>query len=151
MRPCPNDLRRALAPIALALAALVAVAAAGCGGSERLETAPAQGTVTYNGQALEFGSVIFQPEKGPPAKGQIKDGKFVLSTYGDQDGAIVGKHKIAVTCTDAQRPGYTPPADQEAPAGKSLIPKKYTRTSSSDLTETVTEDGPNEFTITLTD
>jgi hypothetical protein len=154
MHPCPTDRhhrRGVLRGVSLLLAAGVVAAVCGCG-SDKLPVAPAKGKVTYNGKELEFGSVIFQPEKGPPARGQIQsDGTFVLGTYGTNDGAIIGKCKIRVTCTENQRPGYTPPQGEEAGVGKSLIPKKYTRAQTSGLTEEVKAGGPNDFTIELKD
>lgn len=137
----------------MALLAAVGLAAAvgGCG-SDRLDVAPAKGKVTYKGKALEFGSVLFQPDKGPPARGQIQsDGTFTLGTYGDRDGAVIGKHKVEVRCSETQKPGYAPPAGEEAPVGKSLIPAKYNRGETSGLTAEVKAKGPNEFTFDLAD
>ena len=152
MHPCLNDRpdrRNVLRGVSLLLVAGLLAAVCGCG--REFELAPAKGKVTYNGNALEFGSVVFQPEKGPPARGTIQsDGSFALETDGE-NGAIVGKHKVRVTCTESQRPGYTPPAGEEAGVGKSLIPKKFTRAPTSGLTEEVTAGGPNEFTIDLKD
>lgn len=127
----------------------------GCGGSE-FQLAPAKGKVTYKGKPLEFGTVIFIPEKGPAATGQIQsDGTFVLETGtqsgGVRKGAVVGKHKVEIRCMENQRPGFKPPEGQEMPAGKSLIPTKYNQADSSKLTAEVTAKGPNEFTFDLQD
>ena len=154
MHPCLND--RPVRPsvlrgVSLLLGAGLLAAVCGCG-RDKLDVAPAKGKVTYNGKALEFGSVVFQPEKGIPARGDIQpDGTFVLGTYGESDGAIIGKHRVRVTCNESQRPGYTPPTGEEAGVGKSLIPKKYTRAQTSGLTEEVKAGGPNEFTFDLKD
>lgn len=128
---------------------------AGCGGSE-FSYAPAKGKVTYKGKPLEFGTVLFIPEKGPPATGQIQpDGTFVLETGtqsgGTRKGAVVGKHKVEIRCLESQRPGYKVPEGQEMPAGKPLIPTKYMQADTSGLTAEVTAKGPNEFTFDLTD
>lgn len=128
---------------------------AGCGGSE-FQLAPVKGKVTYKGKPLEFGTVIFLPEKGPAATGQIQsDGSFVLETGtqtgGARKGAVVGKHKVEIRCLETQRPGFKPPEGQEMPAGKSLIPAKYNQADSSGLTAEVTAKGPNEFTFDLKD
>lgn len=154
MHPCLNDRpdrRNVLRGVSLLLAAGLLGAVCGCG-RDKLDVAPAKGKVTYNGNALEFGSVVFQPEKGIPARGDIKsDGTFVLGTYAETDGAILGKHKVRVTCNESQRPGYAAPTGEEAGVGKSLIPKKYTRAQTSGLTEEVKAGGPNEFELKLTD
>lgn len=139
----------------MGVAATAGVLLAGCGGSD-LQLAPVKGKVTYKGKPLEFGTVIFIPEKGPAATGQIQpDGTFVLET-GTQGGrmrkgAVVGKHKVEIRCLDTQRPGYKPPEGQEMPAGKPLIPTKYSQAETSGLTAEVTADGPNEFTFNLED
>jgi len=141
--------------ISVLLAAVAAAVLVGCGGSE-FQLAPAKGKVTYKGKPLEFGTVIFIPEKGPAATGQIQsDGTFVLQTGTQggrmQRGAVVGKHKVEIRCMDTQRPGYKPPKGQEMPAGTSLIPTKYNQADTSGLTAEVTAKGPNDFQFDLTD
>lgn len=114
----------------LALAALV-----GCQGN-RLPTAAVEGKVSYQGKPLEFGSVLFQPDRGPPARGLIgQDGAFRLSTYGNGDGAIVGLHRVQVVCYESQRSGNPPrpkPGEELNP-GKLLIPPKYAQFETSGL------------------
>jgi hypothetical protein len=111
------------------------MALAGCGG-DRLPTAPVEGKILLGGKALEFGEVVFYPERGPPGRGNIgSDGTFHLSTYGHNDGAVVGKHRVEIKCYEKQRPGFTrqKPIDGEEPDpfGKSLIPLKYASATSS--------------------
>jgi hypothetical protein len=99
----------------------------GCG-NKRLPVAPAQGQVFYQGKPLAFGSVMFQPSVGPPARGVIQsDGSFQLSTYGTNDGAVVGPHKVRIACFETQRPSNGAPAARqgEVGVGRSLIPQKY--------------------------
>ena len=149
MHQCLTDRGNVLRGVSLLLVAGLCAAVCGCG--SEFELAPAKGKVTYQGKALEFGSVVFQPEKGPPARGTIaSDGTFVLQTDG-KNGAVVGKHKVRVTCNENQRPGYTAPKDEEPGVGKSLIPKKYARAQTSGITKEVTAGGPNEFELKLTD
>jgi hypothetical protein len=98
---------------------------------------PISGKVIYNGQPLSFGSVTFQPTSGQPAWGEIQsDGTFVLSTYGPNDGAVVGTHKIKVACYESQRPTATPKAGEQT-LGRSLIPQNYTLFDQSGLTAEV--------------
>ncbi|MGD9854615.1 MAG: hypothetical protein AB7U20_06640 [Planctomycetaceae bacterium] len=72
------------------------------------ELADVRGTATCNGQPMTSGVVIFSPvpddrgavteKPGKPATDKLdENGKFVLSTYGDEDGAVVGKHTARVS------------------------------------------------------
>ena len=85
------------------LLALIALAVSGCGGeSDNLATGSVSGKVIHNGQPVNGGVVQFTPVpsggKGPvgkPASGGVgADGTFKLSTYGNGDGAVIGKHKL---------------------------------------------------------
>jgi len=79
---------------------------AGCGGGKEFKTSPVSGTVKCSGKLITAGLVVFTPipkpgtksqETGRSASGIIQaDGTFVLSTYKDGDGAIVGRHRIQV-------------------------------------------------------
>jgi hypothetical protein len=107
--------------------------AGGCG-SNRPSMAPVEGKVVYQGKPLEFGSVLFQPDAGPPARGVIQsDGTFHLSTYRDGDGAALGVNRVQITCNDLQRPGAAD-TNHEPGLGKSHIPQKYARYDTSGLT-----------------
>jgi hypothetical protein len=65
-----------------------------------------RGTVTYKGQPLTAGEILFVPDEskgttGPQALGSIgSDGSFTMSTEESGDGAIVGIHKVAITGRD---------------------------------------------------
>lgn len=90
-------------PLATAAALLAAVAAAlattGCGPGNGLSLARVSGKVTYMGEPVTFGTIMFEPEGPdvPPAAGSIgKDGTFVLSTEDPGDGAVVGTHRVAI-------------------------------------------------------
>lgn len=82
-----------------ALAAVGLLALSGCGDAPPV--APVVGKVTLGGRPLTAGRVMFSPLEGEegaiPAMGDIQpDGRYSLSTYGDQDGAAVGKHQVMV-------------------------------------------------------
>jgi hypothetical protein len=78
---------------------------AGCGG-EKFQVAPVSGVCNCNGQPLTAGLVVFEPipeagadlkESGRAAAGVISEGgTYVLSTFGRDDGAIVGNHRVRV-------------------------------------------------------
>lgn len=90
------------------------------------EIAPVKGKVLYNGQPLKFGGVMFQPEAGQPARGEIQpDGTFTLTTNRFGDGATVGRNRVRVACNEAQDRS-TDEGDGERPLGKLLIPRRYT-------------------------
>lgn len=89
---------------------------AGCGGS-KFEVAPVSGICTCNGDPIHAGLVVFEPipddgvdlkESGRSAAGVLEQGgTFILSTYGTEDGAIVGRHRVRV---------FAPaPEDDDAP------------------------------------
>lgn len=73
----------------------------GCGGSE-FTTAEVKGTVVFEDAPVTGGTVTFipvnadgSPREGKAAVGTIGDGGvFVLRTYEDGDGAIIGKHQV---------------------------------------------------------
>lgn len=104
------------------------------------EMAPVSGKVTYKGQPLKHGNILFQPSIGPPAKGEIgPDGTFSLSTFKTNDGAVIGKHRVQVICVDPQAKPANP--DEETPSAKSLIPEKYSNYATSEITVDVVKGG----------
>lgn len=86
------------------LAATIAIACAGCGGSGRGAIAattpvPVKGKVTYKGKPVTKGQVVFRSaDGGKDAFGDIQpDGSFELSTDKAGDGAAKGTYKVSVT------------------------------------------------------
>jgi len=97
-----------------------------------------------DGKPLSSGSVMFVPERGRGAVAKIQaDGTFQLGTYGDTDGAIVGRHKVAV---------YPPRGEfeQDAPADAPAIPQRYQSSESSGIVVEVKPAQENVFDIELT-
>ncbi len=68
------------------------------------ELAEVRGTVTLDGQPFTKGTVLFSPiaqddvkKTGKPAYAELAaDGKFTLSTYAMNDGAVVGPHRASI-------------------------------------------------------
>lgn len=117
----------------------------GCGGDGEAKPVPAAGTVTFDGQPLENGYVQFIPEKGRPAAGAIKGGKFTLSTTEDGDGAIPGKHMVSVKATkQVTVKGETEP--QEV----SILPDKYSTAATSGLAVEIPSGGNKDIKLELT-
>lgn len=74
---------------------LLMLICAGCGRSERT-LYPVEGTVTYDGKAVEGASVLFIPENGAPSTGKTDaSGKYALITRG-KAGAPEGKYDVTV-------------------------------------------------------
>jgi hypothetical protein len=151
---------------AVSLALLVA----GCSSApgDRPELVPVSGTVVYNGKPIEGAEVAFWAEGAPrPAKGLTDaEGKFSLSMFDFNDGAVPGANKVTVSKVAAAVGSATDPtaalsdptrmASQMQQAAKAKPPKnefpaKYNSQSTTPLTETVTAGQENAFVIQLTD
>lgn len=133
MRLCRNW----TAPM-LMFAGVALITIGGCGWGE-LPMAAVEGKVLYRGEPLQFGNVIFQPQEGPPAQGRIQsDGTFRLSTQHRGDGAVLGNHRVSISCNEVQRPNNVSLQSTPEPGvGRSLIPRKYVTFASSGLTAKV--------------
>jgi hypothetical protein len=91
----------------------VCLASTGCADSSPHPMAPVRGTVSLQGKPLASGSVVFRrvasgqnKKMGKAGYAQIKpDGNFVVGTYGDDDGAIVGDHYVMVNCPSEESEG----------------------------------------------
>ncbi|SFH80541.1 hypothetical protein [Planctomicrobium piriforme] len=108
------SLRRGLA------VCLLLVILSGCGQkAAHYKTVPVSGVLTCQGNAVAKVFVIFTPQaskdrpegaSGKSAMGQTDEtGKFVLSTYGMNDGAVPGMHTVTIMIVDD--PQYPVPAD----------------------------------------
>jgi hypothetical protein len=116
---------------------LIAVACAlhGCGPGNGLTMGRVSGLVTYNGQPVEFGEVLFLPDSdkgnnGVPSMGSIgKDGTFIMSTQESGDGVIAGYHKVGIRALDATKVSKddTPTLDPTIAAGKDLIANRLSK------------------------
>lgn len=116
-------------------------------GCERspMKTAPVKGKITFNGKSIARGVVMFVPIRpGPTAMGQIdSDGNYLLTTFKNGDGAVLGTHLVVVDAKGDERPndgGATPPA---------IVPDKYLSHATTDLRAEV-EEGENTKDFNLT-
>jgi hypothetical protein len=148
---------------------LVVALVVGCqpAGADRPATFKVTGTVTMGGAPLEGASVMFVP-KTPPgnAASGITDasGKYALSTFGGDDGAVPGDYFVVVRKYEAAAPatgGTAAPAggevEQDADftgeavteeGAKNLLPEKYASPATSGFTATV-EAKDNSFDFPL--
>ena len=96
----------------------------GCGGgSDRYDTVPVSGVVTCNGKPLANGVINFTPmaEQGRSDgnRGRValaktdSNGKFKLTTYENEDGAIVGRHTVTISMGFSEETGASAKADSE--------------------------------------
>jgi hypothetical protein len=133
--------------VAIAVAALNS----GCGSVKTPPTAKVSGTVTYNGSPLANVTVTFQPSQGRPASGVTdSSGKFTLSTFGKNDGALPGNHRISIAPNSADVPMPETPEEAEKPP-KLPFPARYTNAETSMLTAVVEKGKANNFPLQLTD
>jgi len=135
--------------VSWAAVAAVLAGLAGCKQSAaEFNVAPVKGKVTHQGQPVKGGSITFQPVgvegtkagvKGKPATGEVKDdGTFVLSTYGKEDGAVVGKHRVM----------YMPAIAGAQSYGEKPKPSPYARLAPKEK-EVDIKPGSNEISIEL--
>jgi hypothetical protein len=80
------------------------LAVLGCGPGGEFPTAPVTGRVVCEGQPVPHVMVFFEPLPGDKSSLVGKqgfafadaEGHFRLSSYGEQDGAVVGRHRVRV-------------------------------------------------------
>lgn len=103
----------------------VAAVASGCGKQEFV-VAPAKGVCNCDGEPMTAGLLILNPIRDPeingsnaqigkPATGLIQpDGSFVMSTYGQEDGAVIGKHSVYLNLAVLEEDDPEQPCKQAA-------------------------------------
>jgi hypothetical protein len=84
--------------VALALSATLVYS--GCGGDSGPQQYHVSGTVTFGGQPVAGGSILFEPDaskgnQGPAGYAKIKDGKY--DTKVDGKGPVGGPHTVTIT------------------------------------------------------
>jgi len=143
-------------------------------GSGRPTTYPVTGTVKLNGKPVDGATVTFQliEGKGNSIGSTDKDGKFSLSMFRPNDGAIPGQYKVSISKFDVEPPKtsalvpgqinsgdlpaeYSPPAASGGTAGagttgpKNSLPAKFANADSSGLRAMVDAKGDNSFDFDL--
>jgi hypothetical protein len=142
--------------IATALFAMGAIL--GCG-SKYPETAKVRGTITIEGKPVASGRVMFVPDHGVPAIGEIQpDGSYQLTTFSPGDGAVLGKHRVTIQSLAITNPQSDPKSFEEevaratkpeaaappVPQVEWIIPERYDNESTSGLEAQVAK-GMNEI------
>jgi hypothetical protein len=131
----------------------------GCG-SARHPLGKVTGTVTFEGEPVREGSIVFEVPGMRSATGKIVDGRITeVTTFDPNDGAPVGTAKIAVHAFGqspgegsavAAHPGDVQTADMSGYMGvqSSLIPPHYNDPATSGLSYEITG-GENNVTLEL--
>jgi hypothetical protein len=140
---------RRLVPFLLPILAL----SAGCGGSG---TAHVSGVIKLNGQPLKGAHVSFAPiatdginAPGPSSYGKTDaNGRYTLRLSNpDQEGAVVGKHRVVITTLEEEQP-MPGREDVTSKPREEPIPKRYnTKTT---LTFEVPPEGTDSANFDLT-
>ena len=109
----------------------------------------ASGKVMYQGKPLEGALVLYHPVSGETSAYGRTDpnGKFLLTTFEQDDGAPEGPYKVVVTKMEYEvKPTAYDSPDEKAVARipKPLLPAKYSKKETTDLTAEVVADGDNE-------
>jgi len=114
-------------PGSLSLAALV-VLLVGCN-SQALPAGKVRGTVTLDGEPLRHGAVFSSSPAGRGAAGAIQsDGTFALQTDESIDGAVEGRHLLAVVAYKEDAVDIGPEDSRTL-----VIPERYTSPHTSGL------------------
>ena len=138
----------------LALVACVGLLSlSGCGGNSDLGSVT--GTVTIDGEPIDYAAVTFMPTQGRASIGRTDaDGVYKLAYVIGQDGALIGNHKVYVTTRVKKEPAYGQKEGVEKSpirlnGRKELLPKENCDRNYTELTATV-ESGNNEINFDLT-
>lgn len=130
------------------LSAVLVVCLAGCGGSgDGPARVPVEGEVTFHGQAIEKGSILFIPASGttgPRTGATIESGRYAL----DHDrGPVIGTLRVEIRADRDFGYDITEPTETVRHIGEPFpeneIPAQYN--DESVLTVTTTEAGDNRF------
>ena len=135
----------------------------GCGGgtdpnlANRPAVVPAEGVVNFKGAPLEGATVIFSPTAGGANGASAStdaDGKFVLSAFPPDTGAVPGSYQVAITKMSIADTAASPAShDAEGPVAtpKPLIPERYSNPASSGLTAEIPASGKQDLKFDLTE
>ena len=120
----------------------VSLCVIGCSGvpDDRPSVVPVTGKITYKGKPVTGAFVNFSSEKSPrPANGTTDDdGRFSLTTFDTDDGAIPGEYQVSVTKSVSQGAEgvSSDPASATAPDLSKGLPSGYS-TAVSDKTNRI--------------
>lgn len=140
-----------------ALGLAVCLSLAGCGGgvADKPTVGKVSGVVTLEGKPVAGATIVFNPDNARSTTGPTSsaitgpDGKYTLMAPGGEEGAVVGFHKVTVSCPpppgESSSNSGTPAA---APTTPCSVPEKFSTLATTDVTKEVMA-GKNEFAIDL--
>ncbi|HWL08764.1 MAG TPA: hypothetical protein VNQ76_10180 [Planctomicrobium sp.] len=118
--------------------------------ADRPVTSPTSGVVTYKGKAIQNAQISFFPEGDGEAGAAVSGsaGRFTVSTYERNDGAVIGQHVVTVNVPPSEPvvPGFEQEARRVSP-----IPVKYLDRATSPIKIEVKSGVANDFELTLED
>jgi len=128
---------------------------AGCGGGSdawvdgREAVSPVTGRITLDGEPVEGAIIIVHSTtKDLSAQGRTDaDGRYQLTTYEDNDGAVLGEHIVTVRKTEYTKTPTKFHTEEEPSyfaSSTELLPEEAGKQETSDLRMTVTEDGATD-------
>ena len=152
--PLPHSSDRMISISARSLVAFSLLAIlfmSGCGNGQ-LQTYPVSGQLKFeDGTVPRFGDIEFYNATHKiNARGKInRDGTFTVSTYGEDDGAVVGKHRIVIIqIVGSQFLAHNKESEQIVHDHGKLINQRYGDYRTSDLECTIV-DKENKVELTL--
>lgn len=125
----------------------------------RPRTVRAAGVVEYQGKPVEGAIVTFisrveDRNREYDARGYTDaKGRFRLKTFREDDGAVVGTHRVRIEKDTMEATSASTNGGPAASAMKLIrhLPKRYGSFDTSGLTAEVTQKGPNQFVFQLED
>jgi hypothetical protein len=139
---------------------LIGASILGCRGDARVPVSPVRGQLMYQGRGIEGATVILHPAEGVdeaankfrPFANTDAEGRFVLKTYTDDDGAPRGTYRVSVvfagirgasSSDDAKAPAAAG-SERSSPAIPLSVRQKYSNVDTAGITVTIHE-GQNEL------
>lgn len=137
----------------------------GCGGggsdkwvAARETVYPVSGIVTYKGEPVDGANVLFHSATKNLTAHAITDadGEYQMTTYEDDDGAVLGEHAVSVRKTVKEPVPSRLDDDSGSGSGETsrlqdLLPKVYASPGTTTLKVTVPEGGSTDTKLELMD
>ena len=133
---------------------LVCLLVAGCGQNRFPGIVPAEGVVLFNGVPLEGANLIFYPEEIRDDHVVVvsqtdQNGRFVLRTHGEANGAFPGNYRVVVT--QSRFVGYINNNPENGREYTLATPVRFSQQRTTDLVVTIPPGGDRNIAIDLGD